>query len=99
MRQAGPGDILSIIVYDHPELTTSRANNEARQRAVTSLIRTVQYFTPHRKTKVDGRRSMRYGKYYEPPCEFVLYPQIEVRVAQFNSKFVFVTGAVNSPVA
>ena len=97
--RVGPGDILSIIVYDHPELTIPAGEQRSAAESGNLINPDGTIFYPYTgRIKVDGQTV---GEIRENITsllsEFVRDPQIEVRVAQFNSKFVFVTGAVNKP--
>ncbi len=97
--RVGPGDILSIIVYDHPELTIPAG--EQRSAADTGNLVTPDgtIFYPYTgRIRVDGQTVEQIRENITTLLsEYIRDPQIEVRVAQFNSKFVFVTGAVNKP--
>lgn len=95
----GIGDELNIIVFDHPELTTPMGNSET---AVTTSFRIQTdgtFFYPFvgqvkaaglapEKVRADLTKRL---------AEFIPSPQLEVRVAQFNSQSVDITGAVRQP--
>jgi polysaccharide export outer membrane protein len=91
----GPGDILSIYVFDHPELAvpSSEAGGGFAVKADGTLaypfLKTVAVAG---KTVEDLRSEMTQGlsKYFPEP-------QIDIRVLTFNSQRVVVTGEVNHP--
>ena len=97
--RVGPGDILSIIVYDHPELTIP-AGEQRRAADSGNLINPDgTIFYPYTgRIRVDGQTVDEIQENITSLLsEYIRDPQIMVRVAQFNSKFVFVTGAVTKP--
>lgn len=97
--RVGPGDILSIIVYDHPELTIPAGEQRSAAESGNLVNPDGTIFYPYTgRIKVDGQTVDEIRETVTRLLsEFVKDPQIEVRVAQFNSKFVFVTGAVIKP--
>ena len=97
--RVGPGDILSIIVYDHPELTIPAGEQRSAAESGNLINPDGTIFYPYTgRIKVDGQTVDEIRENITSLLsEFVRDPQIEVRVAQFNSKFVFVTGAVTKP--
>ena len=97
--RVGPGDILSIIVYDHPELTIPAGEQRSAADSGNLVNPDGTIFYPYTgRIKVDGQTVDEIRNNVTLLLsEFIKDPQIEVRVAQFNSKFVFVTGAVNKP--
>jgi polysaccharide export outer membrane protein len=97
--RVGPGDILSIIVYDHPELTIPAGEQRSAADTGNLVNPDGTIFYPYTgRIKVDGQTVDEIRENITTLLsEYIRDPQIEVRVAQFNSKFVFVTGAVNKP--
>ena len=97
--RVGPGDILSIIVYDHPELTIPAGEQRSAAESGNLVNPDGTIFYPYTgRIKVDDQTVDEIRETVTRLLsEFVKDPQIEVRVAQFNSKFVFVTGAVIKP--
>ena len=91
----GPGDVLSIYVFDHPELAmpSSEEGSGFVVKADGSLaypfLKTISVAG---KTVEDLRNEMTRGlsKYFPEP-------QIDIRVLRFNSHRVVVTGEVNHP--
>ena len=97
--RVGPGDILSVIVYDHPELTIPAGEQRSASDSGNLVNPDGTIFYPYTgRIKVDGQTVDEIRENITSLLsEFIKDPQIEVRVAQFNSKFIFVTGAVNKP--
>ena len=97
--RVGPGDILSIIVYDHPELTIPAGEQRSAAESGNLVNPDGTIFSPYTgRIRVDGQTVDEIRENSTTLLsEYIRDPQIEVRVAQFNSKFVFVTGAVNKP--
>ena len=97
--RVGPGDILSIIVYDHPELTIPAGEQRSAADTGNLVNPDGTIFYPYTgRIRVDGQTVDEIRENITTLLsEYIRDPQIEVRVAQFNSKFVFVTGAVNKP--
>lgn len=97
--RVGPGDILSIIVYDHPELTIPAGEQRSAADSGNLVNPDGTIFYPYTgRIRVDGQTVDEIRENITTLLsEYIRDPQIEVRVAQFNSKFVFVTGAVNKP--
>lgn len=99
--RVGPGDILGVVVFEHPELTNPRGLTEAG-----SLVRSGQLvhsdgkmFFPYVGTiKVAGRTVRKVRQMLTDGLERVIKkPQVDVRVVSFRSKFAFVVGSVGRP--
>lgn len=95
----GPGDVLSIIVWDHPELTSP--TGEFRDSASSGrLVDSRGYiFYPYiGDLKVSGITTAEIRKTIASKLSLVVRdPQVDVRVALFRSKKIKVLGEVNSP--
>jgi len=95
----GPGDVLSITVYDHPELTIP-AGSERRAAEAGNQVRndgTIFYpFAGHidvaGKTLEDVRQILT-----ERLSDVIMSPQVDVGIAAFNSQKVQISGSVDSP--
>ncbi|MDI5984997.1 polysaccharide export protein [Halomonas sp. M4R5S39] len=95
----GKGDVLSIIVYDHPELTIPAGSERSAAESGNIVHNDGTVFYPYighidalGLTVAEVRDIITRG--LEP---YVAMPQVEVRVAEFNSQKVNVTGAVAEP--
>jgi polysaccharide export outer membrane protein len=95
----GPGDILNIVVYDHPELSLPTGSERSAQEAGNLVHADGMLFYPYiGRVKVSGmsldeiRRVL--GQKLQP---YLNEPQIDVKVAAFRSQKVRVSGEVESP--
>lgn len=95
----GPGDVLTIVVWEHPELTIPAGSFRTAAEGGNEVKADGTVFYPYAgnfavaglttsevKTLLDNRLS-----------SVIKRPQIDVRVASFNSQRVYVTGSVNQP--
>ncbi|WP_276314055.1 polysaccharide export protein [Billgrantia antri] len=95
----GKGDVLTIIVYGHPELTIPAGGERSAAESGNTVHSDGTIFYPFiGRIPVEGRtvREVReiIARGLEP---YVAMPQVEVQVAQYNSQKVNVTGAVQEP--
>lgn len=95
----GPGDILSVIVFDHPELTLpagpQRSAAESGFQVASDGTVTYPYIGSFRASgrsvgQIRNDLSTRLA-------DFIPNPQVEVRVAEYNSQSIVVSGAVEIP--
>lgn len=95
----GKGDVLSIIVYGHPELTIPAGSERSAAESGNTVHSDGTIFYPYvGRIQVQGRTVTEIRDIVASGLEpYVAMPQVEVRVAQFNSQKVDVTGEVNEP--
>ena len=97
--KVGVGDILNVTVFDHPELTLPAGPQRSAEETGFRVQSDGTFFYPFIgqvqakgkapeaiRADVTGRLS-----------EFIPQPQLEVRVAAFNSQSVVISGEVKSP--
>lgn len=93
----GAGDIISVVVFDHPELTTPGGPNAgvADFRVGADGNFTYPYIGRVRaagkspeQIRLDIARRL---------AEFIPDPQVDIRLSDFNSQSIVVTGAVEAP--
>lgn len=89
--RVGPGDVLAIRVYDEPDLTQQVRVAESGILSFP-LIDSVEV-----KNLTTAEIEKRLEEALSP--RFLLNPQVFVSVAQFESKKVFIVGAVDQPTA
>ncbi|QJQ93998.1 MULTISPECIES: polysaccharide export protein [Halomonadaceae] len=97
--RVGPGDVLSIIVYDHPELTIPAGAERSAAEAGNRVNNDGFIFYPYigrqhvaGKTTNEIRAQLTRGL-----SDYLTDPQIDVLIASFNSQKVFFSGAISSP--
>lgn len=95
----GPGDILSVIVFNHPDLTLPAGpqRSAAESGFQVGSDGTINY--PYIGTiQAAGRRTDQIrGDISEQLATFIPDPQVEVRIAAYNAQAIVVSGEVNTP--
>lgn len=97
--RVGAGDILSIIVFDHPELTLPAGPQRSAEESGFRVQSDGTFFYPFvGQLQARGRPLEQIREdLTERLSEFIPDPQLEVRVAAFNSQAIVVTGEVENP--
>lgn len=97
--RVGPGDVLSIIVYDHPELTNPGGTDRSAAEVGNRVQADGTFFYPYigrvnaeGKTVDEIRRELT-----RRLAAFITEPQIEVSVAAYNAQKVYLSGEVSEP--
>lgn len=95
----GPGDVISIVVWDHPELTApfGSFNNAEEQGNVVREDGTI-YYPFIGAVQAEGRTALEIRNEMEVRlAKFIEAPQIDVRIAGYRSQRFLVAGAVKRP--
>ncbi|MGH8502385.1 MAG: polysaccharide biosynthesis/export family protein [Gammaproteobacteria bacterium] len=97
--EVGPGDVLSVIVWGHPDLTNPTGATENLQSAGRLVQADGTIFFPFVGTiEVAGRtiKEIR-GMLTDGLKSVVREPQVDLRVLSYRSKYAFVVGSVGRP--
>ncbi|MEX3999175.1 polysaccharide biosynthesis/export family protein [Paraburkholderia sp. EG285A] len=103
--EIGPGDILSIVVWDHPELSMPAAGSAGNESGADAVVNgyTVDangfiqyaYIGP---LKVSGLSEMGVRDALTAKlAKYVRQPQVTVRIQSYRSKRIYLDGAVHTP--
>ena len=89
--QIGPGDVLKITIYDHPDLTTvARVDNDGYILfPLAGRVRTGGLTTAGASQEIAKQLG----------ADYIVNPQASVFVEEFRSRVVYITGQVNRPSA
>ncbi len=95
----GPGDVVSITVWEHPELTIPQGEFRSAEAAGNQVDEWGFLYYPYcgeihvaEMTRVQLRKELS-----QCLAKVIRRPQVEVRIIQFRSQRVAVGGAVNQP--
>ncbi len=95
----GPGDVLNIIVYDHPELTIPAGSERSAEESGTLVHADGRIYYPYiGNIQVEGMTVNEIRRVLTNRLStYITDPQLEVSVAAFRSKKFYISGAVDSP--
>ncbi len=95
----GVGDVLDIVVWDHPELNQPAGEGRSPEQSGLRVQADGSFFYPYvGQVQASGRtpEAVR-DDLRRRLAAFIPDPQVEVRVASYRSQAVSVTGAVKAP--
>ena len=95
----GAGDVLSVVVWDHPELTAPFGSfNDAQEQGNVVREDGTIYYPFIGAVEAQGRTALEIRNEMETRlAKYIESPQIDVRVAGYRSQRFFVAGSVNQP--
>lgn len=96
--RVGPGDVLDVVVWDHPELTSPAGINRTPEEGGLRVQSDGRFFYPYiGNVDAAGRKPEEIrADLVTQLSRFIPDPQIVVRVVRYASQAVSVTGAVGS---
>ena len=96
--RVGPGDILSVTVFGHPDLTSPAGEGRSAAESGFAVQADGTFFYPFIGSVMANNRPV--GEIRTEVAErlaaFIPDPQVEIRVAAFNSQSVLISGEVNA---
>jgi polysaccharide export outer membrane protein len=97
--RVGPGDVLTITVWEHPELTIPAGSFRTAAEGGNEVKADGTVFYPYAgELQVNGMTTAEIKAQLEQKLASVIKrPQVDVRVADFRSQRVYVSGAVRQP--